>query len=122
MAVPLLDLMRQYEPLREEIRQAIDRVCESQRFILGAEVDDFERESAVVLETLHAVGVTSGTDALLVALMALGVGHGDEVVLPTFTFFATRRGGVTPRRDSSLCRCRSRGLLHGPRTPCRQHQ
>jgi dTDP-4-amino-4,6-dideoxygalactose transaminase len=100
MPVPLLDLMRQYEPLREEIRQAIDRVCESQRFILGAEVDDFERESAVVLEALHAVGVTSGTDALLVALMALGVGHGDEVVLPTFTFFATAgvvsRLGATP--------------------------
>jgi dTDP-4-amino-4,6-dideoxygalactose transaminase len=100
MPVPLLDLMRQYEPLREEIRQAIDRVCESQRFILGAEVDDFERESAMALETLHAVGVTSGTDALLVALMALGVGHGDEVVLPTFTFFATAgvvsRLGATP--------------------------
>jgi dTDP-4-amino-4,6-dideoxygalactose transaminase len=100
MAVPLLDLTRQYEPLREEIRQAIDRVCDSQRFILGAEVDDFERESAAALETLHAVGVTSGTDALLVALMALGIGQGDEVVLPTFTFFATAgvvvRLGATP--------------------------
>ena len=100
MPVPLLDLVRQYEPLREEIRQAIDRVCDSQRFILGAEVDDFERESAAVLEALHAVGVTSGTDALLVALMALGVGDGDEVVLPTFTFFATAgvvfRLGATP--------------------------
>ena len=100
MPVPLLDLMRQYEPLREEIRQAIDRVCDSQRFILGAEVGDFERESAALLETLHAVGVTSGTDALLVALMALGVGDGDEVVLPTFTFFATAgvvsRLGATP--------------------------
>jgi dTDP-4-amino-4,6-dideoxygalactose transaminase len=100
MPVPLLDLVRQYEPLREEIRDAIDRVCDSQRFILGAEVDAFERESAVVLETLHAVGVTSGTDALLVALMALGVGRGDEVILPTFTFFATAgvvsRLGATP--------------------------
>ncbi len=100
MPVPLLDLVRQYEPLREEIRQAIDRVCDSQRFILGAEVDDFERESAATLETLHAVGVASGTDALLVALMALGVGRGDEVILPTFTFFATAgvvsRLGATP--------------------------
>jgi dTDP-4-amino-4,6-dideoxygalactose transaminase len=100
MPVPLLDLTRQYEPLREEIRETIDRVCDSQRFILGAEVDDFERESAAALETLHAVGVTSGTDALLVALMALGVGSGDEVVLPTFTFFATAgvvsRLGATP--------------------------
>jgi dTDP-4-amino-4,6-dideoxygalactose transaminase len=100
MPVPLLDLTRQYEPLRADIRQAIDRVCDSQRFILGAEVDDFEHESAAALETLHAVGVSSGTDALLVALMALGVGAGDEVVLPTFTFFATAgvvsRLGATP--------------------------
>ena len=100
MPVPLLDLVRQYEPLREEIREVIDRVCDSQRFILGAEVDNFERESAAALESLHAVGVTSGTDSLLVALMALGVGHGDEVVLPTFTFFATAgvvsRLGATP--------------------------
>jgi dTDP-4-amino-4,6-dideoxygalactose transaminase len=100
MPVPLLDLTRQYEPLREEIRQAIDRVCDSQRFILGAEVEDFEREAAVELDIAHAVGVASGTDALLVALMALGVGRGDEVVLPTFTFFATAgvvtRLGATP--------------------------
>jgi dTDP-4-amino-4,6-dideoxygalactose transaminase len=100
MPVPLLDLTRQYEPLREEIRQAIDRVCDSQRFILGDEVEDFEGESASVLEVAHAVGVTSGTDALLVALMALGVGRGDEVILPTFTFFATAgvvaRLGATP--------------------------
>ena len=100
MPVPLLDLTRQYETLREEIRRTIDRVCDSQRFILGAEVDDFERESAAVLEVGHAVGVTSGTDALLAALMALGVGRGDEVVLPTFTFFATAgvvsRLGATP--------------------------
>jgi dTDP-4-amino-4,6-dideoxygalactose transaminase len=95
MAVPLLDLTRQYEPLREEIRRAIDRVCDSQRFILGAEVEDFERESCAALQVDHSVGVTSGTDALLIALMALGVGPGDEVVLPTFTFFAT--AGVVTR-------------------------
>ena len=95
MPVPLLDLTRQYEPLREELRQAIDRVCESQRFILGAEVEDFEREAARALGVAHAVGVTSGTDALLEALMALGVGAGDEVVMPTFTFFAT--AGVVAR-------------------------
>lgn len=100
MPVPLLDLTRQYELLREEIRQAVDRVCDSQRFILGAEVEDFEREAARALDTVHAVGVTSGTDALLIALMALGIGQGDEVVLPTFTFFATAgvvaRLGATP--------------------------
>ena len=95
MPVPLLDLTRQYEPLREEFLRAIDRVCESQRFILGTEVEDFEREAAQALGVAHAVGVTSGTDALLEALMALGVGAGDEVVMPTFTFFAT--AGVVAR-------------------------
>jgi dTDP-4-amino-4,6-dideoxygalactose transaminase len=100
MPVPLLDLTRQYDPLREEFRQAIDRVCESQLFILGAEVEEFEREAALVLDANRSVGVASGTDALLVALMALGVGPGDEVVVPTFSFFATAgvvaRLGATP--------------------------
>jgi len=100
MPVPLLDLTRQYQPLREEFRSVIDNVCDSQRFILGAEVDEFEREAAEALGVVHAVGVSSGTDARLEALMALGVGHGDEVVLPTFTFFATAgvvaRLGATP--------------------------
>jgi dTDP-4-amino-4,6-dideoxygalactose transaminase len=100
MPVPLLDLTRQYEPLRDEFRQAIDRVCDSQRFILGAEVESFEREAGAVLDSAYAVGVTSGTDALLEALMALGVGAGDEVVVPTFSFFATAgvvaRLGATP--------------------------
>jgi dTDP-4-amino-4,6-dideoxygalactose transaminase len=95
MAVPLLDLTRQYAPLRDDFRQALDRVCESQRFILGSEVEDFEREAAAALEVDHAVGVSSGTDALLEALMAVGVGPGDEVVIPTFTFFAT--AGVVSR-------------------------
>jgi len=100
MSVPLLDLTRQYEPLREEFRQTLDRVCESQRFILGPEVEAFESEAAIALGVPHAVGVSSGTDALLEALMALGVGPGDEVVVPTFTFFATAgvvtRLGATP--------------------------
>lgn len=95
MAVPLLDLTRQYQPLRDEFRDALDRVCDSQRFILGPEVDQFEREACSVLGVDHSVGVTSGTDALLEALMAIGVGHGDEVILPTFTFFAT--AGVVSR-------------------------
>jgi len=98
--VPLLDLTRQYPALRDEIRAAMDRVCDSQRFILGPEVEAFEREAADALEVEHAVGVTSGTDALLVALMALQVGPGDEVILPSFTFFATAgvvaRLGATP--------------------------
>jgi dTDP-4-amino-4,6-dideoxygalactose transaminase len=100
MAVPLLDLTRQYAPLRDEVREVLDRVCDSQRFILGPEVEAFERESARALGSAHAVGVSSGTDALLVALMALDVGPGDEVILPSFTFFATAgvvaRLGATP--------------------------
>lgn len=100
MAVPLLDLVRQYVPLREDILRVIDDLCSSQRFILGQAVADFEREAAEALEVEHAVGVTSGTDALLIALMAIGVGRGDEVIVPTFTFFATagvvHRLGATP--------------------------
>lgn len=95
MGVPLLDLTRQYQELREEIRTVIDRVCDDQWFILGPEVEAFEREAAKAIGTAHSVGVSSGTDALLVALMALGVGPGDEVVIPTFTFFAT--AGVVDR-------------------------
>ncbi len=95
MAVPLLDLKRQYQPLREEIRAALDRVCDEQRFILGPEVEVFEAEAAAALSTGGAVGVSSGTDALLIALMALGIGKDDEVILPVFTFFAT--AGVVAR-------------------------
>ncbi len=95
MAVPLLDLRRQYAPLREEIRSVMDRVCDAQRFILGPEVEAFEAEAAEALGVAHAIGVSSGTDALLVALMALDVGPGDEVILPVFTFFAT--AGVVAR-------------------------
>lgn len=100
MAVPLLDLTRQYAPLRDEIMAVLDGVCTSQRFILGPEVEAFEREAAEVIGVDHAVGVSSGTDALLIALMALDVGPGDEVIVPTFTFFATagvvHRLGATP--------------------------
>lgn len=95
MPVPLLDLKRQYKPIREQVREAVNRVCDSQYFILGPEVDAFEKEAAAALGVTHAVGVSSGTDALLAALMALGVGRGDEVVVPTFTFFAT--AGVVER-------------------------
>jgi len=89
MQVPLLDLTAQYAPLRDEVLAAITRVCDSQRFILGAEVEAFEREIAAQLGAAHAIGVSSGTDAILAALMALGIGAGDEVVTPTYSFFAT---------------------------------
>ena len=88
-AVPLLDLKAQFAPIRDEVLAAVTRVCDSQQFILGAEVEAFERELASLVGSPHAVGVSSGTDALVVALMALGVGAGDEVVTSTFSFFAT---------------------------------
>src|SRR3954462_456773 len=89
MPVPLLDLEAQYRPLRDAILAAITRVCDSQRFIMGPEIDALERELAAQLGVRHAISVSSGTDALLLALMTLGIGHGDEVVTTTYSFFAT---------------------------------
>jgi dTDP-4-amino-4,6-dideoxygalactose transaminase len=87
--VPLLDLQAQYRPLREELLAAVTRVCDSQRCILGDEVVALERELADYLGVGHALGVSSGTDALVAALMALAIGAGDEVITPTFSFFAS---------------------------------
>ncbi len=89
MKVPLLDLKAQYAPLREEIRRALDEVCDAQQFILGPRVQAFEEHLAAYCGTAHAVGLSSGTDALLAALMALEVGPGDAVVTSPYTFFAT---------------------------------
>jgi dTDP-4-amino-4,6-dideoxygalactose transaminase len=89
MQVPLLDLRSQYAAIRDEIDAAIREVCASQQFILGPVVERFERKMADYCGCRFAIGVSSGTDALLCALMALGVGAGDEVIVPALTFFAT---------------------------------
>ena len=87
--VPLLDLRLQYRALRSEIDAAVAAVIASQQFVLGPEVDAFEREVAAYCGAPEAIGVGSGTDAILLALMALGIGPGDQVIVPTYTFFAT---------------------------------
>ncbi len=100
MKVPLLDVNAQNLPLEEELTATFGRVLRSGRFIMGPEVEEFEKEVACFVGARHGIGVSSGTDAILVALMALDVGPGDEVLCPTFTFFATAgciaRLGATP--------------------------
>jgi dTDP-4-amino-4,6-dideoxygalactose transaminase len=89
MQVPLLDLKAQYATIKDEINQAINEVCESQYFALGPAVAEFEKRIAEYCSCRHAIGVSSGTDALLVSLMALGIKAGDEVITTPFTFFST---------------------------------
>ncbi len=87
--IPLLDLTAQNAPLLPEVREAFERVFAKNAFVLGQEVEFFEREVAAYIGVKHAIGVSSGTDALIVAMMALGIGPGDEVITSPFTFFAT---------------------------------
>ena len=89
MAVPLLDLKAQYATIREEIRAAVERVLESQQFVLGPEVEAFEREIAAYSRCRYGIGVSSGTDALLVALMAIDIRPDDEIITSPYTFFAS---------------------------------
>jgi len=98
--IPLVDVKSQYEPLIPELKERFAEILESGRFIFGPEVEAFERESAAYLGVPHAVGVANGTDALVLALEAMGIGRGDEVICPAFTFYATAeaiaRVGATP--------------------------
>jgi dTDP-4-amino-4,6-dideoxygalactose transaminase len=87
--IPLLDLKAQYQTIRKDVLAAIETVCDEQGFILGPRVTELERSLAKYVGTVHGVGVASGSDALLLSLMAAGVGPGDEVITVPFTFFAT---------------------------------
>src|ERR1019366_8232801 len=89
MGVPLFDTSTPLHPLRKELRAAVERVLDSERYILGPEVDAFEREFATYCGARHAIGVANGTEAITIALRAMGVGPGDEVVVPSFTFYAS---------------------------------
>ncbi|MEO8215498.1 MAG: DegT/DnrJ/EryC1/StrS family aminotransferase [Acidobacteriota bacterium] len=95
MSIPLLDLKQQYQAIRTEIMRVTEEVYESQTFILGKRVEEFESDFARYCHARHAVGVSSGTDALLVALMVLDIKPGDEVIVPAYSFFAT--AGVVER-------------------------
>jgi dTDP-3-amino-3,4,6-trideoxy-alpha-D-glucose transaminase len=100
VSVPLFDTSTVLEPLREELRAAVARVLDSERYILGPEVSAFEQEFAAYCGAGHAVGVANGTEAITIALRAMGVGPGDEVLVPSFTFYASVEAiaptGATP--------------------------
>jgi dTDP-4-amino-4,6-dideoxygalactose transaminase len=89
MAVTLFDTAATLAPLRDQLRTAIDGVLDSERFILGPQVTSFEQELAAYCGATHGVGVANGTDAITIALRAMGVGPGDEVIVPSFTFYAS---------------------------------
>ena len=100
LQIPLVDVRAQYAPLLDELKERLAEVLDSGRFILGPHVRAFEEEAAAYLGARHAIGVANGTDAIVLALDALKIGAGDEVICPAFTFYATAeaiiRRGATP--------------------------
>ena len=98
--IPLVDVKAQYAPFIPELKERFAEALETGRFIFGPEVEGFEQEAAAYLGVPHAVSVANGTDALVLALEAMGIGRGDEVICPSFTFYATAesiaRAGATP--------------------------
>src|SRR2546430_7061651 len=123
--VPLVDLNRQHAPLAGELRSAFDRVVSTDAFVLGSEVEAFECEFAAYSEASHCVGVGSGTAAIALALIAAGIGPGDEVVVPGHTFIASALGvlhaGATPvfcdvQRGTGLIDPESAASVIGVRT------
>ena len=110
----MLDLKRQYEPLQQELLEALGQVLETQQFILGEHVAAFERSAAEQLGVKHALGCSSGTDALWLALAAAGIGPGDAVVTTPFSFFASVSAILRAGRDAGAGRHRSGDLQPCP--------
>ena len=102
-AIPLFDPAGPLRPLRDELRAAVDRVLDSERYVLGPEVAAFEEEYADWLGVQHAIGVANGTEAITIALRALDVGPGDEVIVPSFTFFASAEAVPPTGADVVFC-------------------
>ncbi len=118
MKVPLLDLQAQYRPIRDEILAAMTRVADSQRFIMGPEIEALERELSGLLGIRHAITVSSGTDALLLALMALDIKAGDEVITPDVFVFRDGRLRVAAGCAAGPGGHRSGDVQHRSRAGC----
>src|SRR3954453_3630456 len=114
VSVPALNLRAQYQSIRDEIEPVVRQVLESQMFVLGPEVASLEAEVAAYCAAAHAVGCGSGSDALLLPLMALDIGPGDEVITSPYTFFATGGAIWGPGAQAGLRRYRARYLQHRP--------
>src|SRR5689334_13692272 len=111
MNVKLLDLQAQYLPIRNEIRRAIDEVCDEQALILGPAVERFEKRLAAYCRTKHAIGVSSGTDALLCALTGIGIKPGDEVICPVFCDVEPDSFNLDPAKLKSKITKKTRAIM-----------